>query len=285
MMVEVNKAKIELAKLMNMTSSMPANPELTQLTADIKQQETIVLGIESVIYSQCNNASVFSPTIFQSNLYASNWVLGRQSITNLIDQYYQRSLLYTSVNNCPLATPFFDGLSCIQCLPPTPIFDMQLSNCTNCPTGYRLHLTKHLCEVIPHYSNYQYGINYALGGAAALPPPPANVTACPSTHPFWNSTNCVKCALPSYWNVSSSQCLNCPSGLVFDSNLKNCTLPHNNTLSYLFGNSSWVTAPGNLSAVLAARAAIIAQANATNYTVCSPATPYFDGVQCISCPQ
>jgi hypothetical protein len=79
--------------------------------------------------------------------------------------------------------------------------------------------------------------------------------------------------------------MNCGGGLVFDPNLKNCTLPQNNTLSYIFGNSSWVTAPGNLSAVLAERAAIIAQSNGTNYTICSRATPYFDGVHCISCPQ
>lgn len=162
---------------------------------------------------------------------------------------------------------------------------MELSLCANCPTGYRLHLTKHLCELVPHYSNFQHANNYALMGAKGLPPPLVNATACPSTHPYWNTTNCVKCPLPDFWNVNVSQCQVCPHGLVFDVNLKNCTTPHNNTLTNLFGNSSWVTAPGNLSNVLAARAAIMAQNNATNYTICSRATPYFDGVRCITCPQ
>jgi len=88
MMTQVNKAKLELTRLLNLAKGMPVNPETTQLTTDIQQQQTIVLGIESVIHSQCNNASIFSPTIFQSNLYASNWVLGKQTITNIIDQYY-----------------------------------------------------------------------------------------------------------------------------------------------------------------------------------------------------
>ena len=162
---------------------------------------------------------------------------------------------------------------------------MQMSICMNCPTGYKLHLTKHLCELVPHYTNYPYANNYALMGAPAIPAAPSNMTACPSTHPFWNSTNCIKCNLPDFWNVKTSQCVTCSGGLIFDVNLKNCTLPQNNTLSYLFGNSSWVTAPGNMSAVLAARAALIAHLNGTNYTICSRSTPYFDGIHCISCPQ
>lgn len=88
LLTETNKAKIELSKLLQMVNSMPVNAETSQLKIDISQQETIVHGIDSVLHSQCNNASILGPTVFQTNLYASNWILGRQTINNLINQYY-----------------------------------------------------------------------------------------------------------------------------------------------------------------------------------------------------
>ena len=190
--------------------------------------------------------------------------------------------MYKTVSNCPLSKPFFNGTSCIQCNGILNLFNMQLAKCEKCPSGYKIHMTKHTCELVPHYTNFNLtNRNYMLGGAKALPAAPAGVTSCPSTQPYWNSTNCVKCNLPEYWNVNTSQCLSCIPGLVFDTILKNCTRPHNNTLSYLFGNSRWVTAPGNLTNVLSARAKNVTN---KNYTICSRATPYFDGIHCINCP-
>jgi hypothetical protein len=112
-----------------------------------------------------------------------------------------------------------------------------------------------------------------------LPAAPANVSSCLSTQPFWNGTSCIQCSLPEYWNVSASQCLGCPAGEVFDTNLKNCTLPNNNTMSYLFGSSKWVA--NNLTLILAER---VNKTALGNFTVCGKSTPYFDGVRCISCP-
>ena len=140
---------------------------------------------------------MIKPSVFQSNLFASNWVLGKQTITDLVNQYYERSQLYSTVSNCPLSTPFFNGTNCIQCAGILNLFNMQLKKCEKCPSGYKVHLTKHICELVPHYTNFNLtNGNYILGGAKALPPAPAGVTSCPSTAPYWNSTNCLKCNLP-----------------------------------------------------------------------------------------
>ena len=45
---------------------------------------------------------ILSPTIFQTNIYAKNWILGNLTIDNLIDQYYLRSKNYENVTNCPI---------------------------------------------------------------------------------------------------------------------------------------------------------------------------------------
>lgn len=72
-------------------------------------------SIESIIYTDCSMNVILSPTIFQTNIYAKNWILGNLTIDNLIDQYYLRSKNYENVTNCPIEFPFFDGRDCIIC--------------------------------------------------------------------------------------------------------------------------------------------------------------------------
>lgn len=45
---------------------------------------------------------ILSPTIFQTNIYATNWTLGNLTIDDLIEQYYQRSIRYDNITNCPV---------------------------------------------------------------------------------------------------------------------------------------------------------------------------------------
>ena len=127
--LQVNSTKAQLLKLHSLASSMPANPMLTQINSDISQQQGVISSIQNILHSKCNKSSLLQPTVFQSNLFASNWILGRQTITNLVDQYYQRSQLYKTVSNCPLATPFFNGTNCIHCNGIFNIFNMELGKC------------------------------------------------------------------------------------------------------------------------------------------------------------
>lgn len=80
------------------------------INRDIQKQFTLIDSIEKMVYTKCQGSILLSPTIFQSNIYAPNWFLGKnQTIDDLIEEYYQRSIQYHNVTNCPLEFPFFDG--------------------------------------------------------------------------------------------------------------------------------------------------------------------------------
>jgi hypothetical protein len=60
-------------------------------------------------------------------------------MNDIVNQYIARSQKFDNITNCPLATPFYNGISCINCTGNTPIFDMTTLKCTNCPTGQILN--------------------------------------------------------------------------------------------------------------------------------------------------
>lgn len=280
---QLSKAKTELANLKALTDKMPTNAIVTQIKGDISKQETILTSIDKVIGSNCSTSAVLTPTIFQSNLYATNWILGRQSINNIVEQYYQRSRQYSNVTNCPLSNPFFDGKTCLKCEGSSPLFNLETSKCENCPWDTLLNQTMHTCQQIPHFTNYNLTENYGLDGAKELPKPDPNLTACPSTKPYY-AGRCLECNLPSYWSVKDNTCKDCPTGQVFDINNKQCEIPQWDTMTYLEGDSRWVTSEGNFTKVLEERAKMVANTT-VKFNTCGKTAPYFDGVKCITCPK
>lgn len=282
MLDQLQKAKDEVAKLKAIAAKLPSNTEVSSVNSDIAKQQTLLQGISKAIYSQCQTTIVFTPTIFQTNLFASNWILGRQSIDNIVEQYYQRSRLYHNVTNCPLDFPFYDGTQCSKCQQPTPIFNTQLSKCDKCPHDTKLNTDKHVCEQIPHFTDYKKLDNFILDGAVLPAAPTDGTSPCPPQKPYFDA-RCVACGLPSYWNVRQKKCKDCPTGQIFNPNTKTCTVPLGNTLSYLEGNSRWVTSAGNFSNVLRERGQLIKN-NPSTYAICGKDLPHFDGVACISCP-
>jgi hypothetical protein len=91
---------------------------------DIDKQLFFVNSMRDIIYSKCLRTVIMSPTVFQTNLYALNWILGNQTASQVVDEYYQRSMRYDNVTNCPIDRPFFSGQACITCSPPRPVFDL-----------------------------------------------------------------------------------------------------------------------------------------------------------------
>ena len=85
------------------------------MKADIEKQIFFLDHIESVIKTKCEQNVKLSPTIFQTNIYAKGWILGSLTIHDLIEQYYQRSIKYNNITNCPSDSPFFNGKKCIIC--------------------------------------------------------------------------------------------------------------------------------------------------------------------------
>ena len=47
--------------------------------------------IQSVLKHNCTTPTTLTPPKYQTNIYAKNWILGNQTINDLINSYIQRS--------------------------------------------------------------------------------------------------------------------------------------------------------------------------------------------------
>ena len=135
MLEELEKAREQVTELKELALTMPKCDEVDQIKRDIEKELFFLNSIESIIYTNCSMNVILSPTIWQSNIYATGWILGELTIDDLIEQYYQRSIRYDNVTNCPIETPFYDGAECMLCKEPTPVFDISLKRCVACPEG------------------------------------------------------------------------------------------------------------------------------------------------------
>jgi hypothetical protein len=279
---QVGAAKLKIQQIKRLAASIPACEEVRLISSDIAKQSTLIDSIEKAIYTRCDSSIVLSATIFQSNIYASNWILGSQTIDDLIEEYYQRSVRYDNITNCPLEFPYFDGQQCIRCDQDGAVFNMFTKQCDFCPYDTAINTALRVCQQIPHYSDYAQTANYNLDGASSLPAPDPSLTPCPQRTPFWNGT-CVRCKGGKWWSVKDNLCKSCPAGLAFDVNIKSCIAPSGNNLVTVLEGTQWVTAAGNQTNVLKERAALVGSNATIQY--CSDDSPYFDGFQCIKCDQ
>ena len=121
---QVAQARQSIDGIKKLAASIPPCDEVRMINSDISKQTVLLDSVEKAIYTQCESSIILSATIFQSNIYATNWILGNQTIDDLIEEYYQRSVQYDNITNCPLDFPFFDGEQCIACTQPNAVFNM-----------------------------------------------------------------------------------------------------------------------------------------------------------------
>jgi hypothetical protein len=103
-----------------------------KLNADHQLQ--YLTALENVIKNNCTSSVILSPTVYQSNLIAPNWVAGTKGLTGITNEYIQRSLNNTNITNCPIAAPFVINGKCDNC-PSGQFYDMTTSNCATCPVN------------------------------------------------------------------------------------------------------------------------------------------------------
>ena len=130
---QLDNARKQVYQLRNISATLPKCDDVDVIKRDIEKQLFFLNSIESIIYTNCSMNVILSQTIFQTNIYAPNWVLGNMTIDDLIEQYYQRSIRYDNITNCPIDFPFFDGKQCIQCTNAQPAFDISQKKCVACP--------------------------------------------------------------------------------------------------------------------------------------------------------
>ena len=250
--------------------------------------------IETTVSNNCEQHFIHEDAVFQTNLYNNtNWVLGAYTMDQLIDEYYERSMKYANISNCPLEAPYYashfptEGLgSCVACSNSEPVFDIEKKKCIACPFDFEINTTTHLCEPVPKNSNYTYGQNYVLAPLKLIPLPNPDLKSCPEDRPFFDGEVCVACELPSnYWQISEKICKSCEEETSFDINMRKCMISESNKLTELFG-TKWITEDKTIKEVLNERLEILEENKTSgNYEYCPDLTPYFDGIACIYCPE
>lgn len=128
-MEQAAQAREKVESIKKLAASLPPCDELKLINSDISKQTVLLDSIEKAVYTKCASSIILSPTIFQSNIYATNWILGSQTIDDLIEEYYQRSVQYDNITNCPLEFPYFNGEQCIACSEPKAVFNMFTKKC------------------------------------------------------------------------------------------------------------------------------------------------------------
>jgi hypothetical protein len=56
-------------------------------------------------------------------------------LNDVINDYINRANKFNNITNCGEQKPFFNGVECIKCNDPTPIFNISSSKCTACPVN------------------------------------------------------------------------------------------------------------------------------------------------------
>lgn len=101
----INKCESTIKTLKDVLArleKLPQDSRILELKGNCLYQIYYLQTIQTVLKDNCTTTAVLSPTMYQSNLNAVNWIAGNQSVVNLINEYIARSFQYESVTNCPL---------------------------------------------------------------------------------------------------------------------------------------------------------------------------------------
>ena len=152
---------------------------------------------------------------------------------NLVKDYINRITVNNNVTNCGNDTPFWNGVKCIACNDPKPIFNMSSSDCTACPTGKVFDLKTRTCIDGQAPAPKSWKPNPAAEPNALVPagaPKDALSTymntgkdVCPADKPFVKDNTCISCPSDKpYFNIVSKACEPCPAGATFNATTHQC---------------------------------------------------------------
>lgn len=170
--------------------------------------------MQKSLTSDCLSTIIIGPTIFQTNLYAKNWILGKYTTDDLVELYNSRSLKYDNISNCPMEFPFFDGSKCITCPPGNPIFNIETSKCGQCEHNEHVDNIHKRCvnsgtKSTLFNNNFEVGRVVAPEGFTGNP----SLRTCPPEKPYYNGKECIDCPnKDDVFNVLSKTCGDCPKG-------------------------------------------------------------------------
>jgi hypothetical protein len=144
---ELENIRASILKLQGDLNSAPVCDRTRQMYLDLNNQLFYIDSSQAALREKCGRKSIISATIWQTNLNAQNWILGDQTLDDVIEEYYQRSITYDNITNCDIKTPFFSEGKCINCEPKLPIFDLYRGRCVRCSNGFVFDGAKRACVV------------------------------------------------------------------------------------------------------------------------------------------
>jgi hypothetical protein len=134
---DLNEVRRNINILQSSLKKAPACTRTRQMAEDLNAQLFFIDTIEQVLDSKCKKQAILTPTIWQTNLNSRNWILGDQTLDDVVDEYFKRSIKYENITNCPVDFPFFNGTHCIDCPHQKPLFNLYTMKCVQCETGYK----------------------------------------------------------------------------------------------------------------------------------------------------
>ena len=74
-----------------------------------------------------------SEGLYQTSLNSPNLLYGGLPRAQHQDNYDSNKTTYPTIQDCPAATPYYDGYQCIKCFDFAPDFNLVTRRCQNCP--------------------------------------------------------------------------------------------------------------------------------------------------------
>lgn len=217
-------------------TSLKKNTQDDKITADADNSFQYLSVIENLLSRNCGDLTTYlliGPTPYQTNVNTKNsWILGGITFNDLIKDYTNRINTYNNVTNCGNDTPFWNGLKCIACSAPNPIFNIATSQCTVCPKGTAYNDKTHTCDptgIVNYKPNPAAEPNVWVPPEAAPDALPTYMNTgdepCPVDKPFAKGTSCVACPTDKpYFNLLSKECQGCPVNYVWNVTIHRCNL-------------------------------------------------------------
>ena len=227
------KVKSTKASITTFKTNVKDNKLLIDADNSIQYLDTI----QSLTNSSCSTLTTYlliGPTPFQTNINTKkSWVLGGLTMDNLVKDYINRITVNNNVTNCGENTPFWNGLDCIACNDPKPIFNMSASECTACPTGKVFDLKTKTCIDGQAPAPKAWKPNPAAESKALVPAGTqtdalpkylsTGSDVCPTDKPNVKDNTCIACPTDKpYFNIVSKACEACPTGATYNTTSHQC---------------------------------------------------------------
>jgi hypothetical protein len=96
------------------------------------------------------------------------------------------------------------GIKCIKCFEDNQYFNIDEDQCEYCPKNTVVLLKENRCSCESPF---------VVEGEKCT---------CPKETPFLSEGKCISCYLPRFFNYANNQCMSCPLGKKFSTDVKNC---------------------------------------------------------------